>query len=174
MGSPVSSTVQWTLHPDPTSGATVERQVLHCVVSDKEVRDTVTFQQGRHDEGDHGRAPDSAVHQAATHRNGETVTPERKMKNIATEQELAEFEQYFGDSPFTGRQMPKWEQHMNWNQPQLHQGQDAAPRQSKLHPHQTQAIQRDILNNQENIGGLLRLLNLAYHNSVRSGALGCL
>jgi len=163
---PVSSTVQWALHPDPASGATVQRQVLHRVIGDKEVHDTVTFHQGRHDEGDHGRA--------ATQRNAETITPQRKMKNIATEQELAEFEQYFGDSSFAGRQMLGWEQHMNWNQPQLHQDQDAAPHQPKLHPHLTQGIQRDILNNQENIGGLLRLLNLAYHNPVPSGALGCL
>merc|ERR1712224_1095863 len=171
---PVSSTIQWTLQPDPASGATVERQILHRVVGDKEVRDTLAFRHGRHDEGDDGRAPDSAAHQAVTCQTGETITPQRKMKNIATEQELAEFEQYFSDSSFAGRQMPKWVQYMTWNQPQLHQERDAAPSQAKLHPHQTQALQSDILNNQENIGGLLRLLNLAYHNPVSSGALDCL
>merc|ERR1712146_727479 len=134
--------------------------VVHRVVGDKEVRDTLAFHHGQHDEGDDGRDPDSAAHQAATYQSGETITPQRKMKNIATEQELAEFEQYFSDLSFAGRQMPQWEKHMKWNQPLLHQDQDAAPRQ-------TQAIQSDILKNQENIGGLLRLLNLAYHNPSR-------
>merc|ERR1712146_206547 len=80
--------------PDLASGATVERQVLHRAVGDKEVRDTLTV---RHSQDEDGWT-DSGRDAADTHESGKAVTPQRQVKNIETEEELATFERQFSDS----------------------------------------------------------------------------
>ena len=171
---PVSSTVRRTLQPGRHSGATVERQILHRVVGDKEVRDTLTFRHGQREEDtDKHLVGDSpAARQAAASGHIEkTATPQRQMRNIATEQELAEFERYF-ESASGGQQLPIWD----LPHPQRQgQGQGAASWYQPQRAHTQQQTQRQVPRKRDSAGGLLRMLDLAFHAPVSpAGAAGWL
>lgn len=157
--SHVSSTMQRTLQPDPASGTTVERQVLHRKVGDKEIRDILTV---RHEPQDKEPIPYRAsTHQAAVFSQADNVaTPQREMKNIETNEELAEFEQHFSDSSTTIHQDLLH---------QLRSGRYEDPHFESWHnspPVQVQKMQSQHPSTRESPDALLRLLGLVLRSPV--------
>lgn len=158
--APISSKVERTLQPDLASGATIERQVLHRVVGDKEVRDTLTVHHEPVEDG--GHVSDSASAHLAE--SGKKVAPQRQMKNIETEEELAAFEEHFSDSSMALRQ------------DQLHQPhrvQDEAPSQTSLLKHcqqrrqrQMQETQSQLPSERESNEAILRLLGQIFRSPL--------
>merc|ERR1711871_919734 len=121
--------------------------VLHRVVGDKEVRDTLTVHHEPVEDG--GHVSDSAsAHLAGS---GKKVAPQRQMKNIETEEELAAFEEHFSDSSMALR-------HDQLHQP--HRVQDEAPSQTSLLKQSQQPSER------ESNEAILRLLGQIFRSPL--------